>query len=119
MTRMMCLRLLRGVRSGYASADTMAALVTPLFTTHNPGVALWLRVEVRVYLQNALQRTKFLTKPMKRGRVDYGDGVHHTPSFEDCTSLTNSSRVCSSTKVLSWRFNMNRLLYLLSRGGQN
>ena len=48
MTRMMCLRLLRGVRSGYASVDTMGALVTPLFTIYTPGVALWLRVGVRV-----------------------------------------------------------------------
>ena len=42
--RMMCLRLLRGVRSGHASV----ALVTPLFTLYNPSVALWLRVGVRV-----------------------------------------------------------------------
>ena len=55
MTRMMCLRLLRGVRSGHASVDAMGALVTPLSTTLtecptacNPGVALWLRVGVRV-----------------------------------------------------------------------
>ena len=48
--RMMCLRLLRGIRSGYTSVDTMGALVTPLFTLCNPGVALWLRVGVRVGL---------------------------------------------------------------------
>ena len=46
--RMMCLRLLRGVRSGYTSVDTMGALVTPLFTLCSPGVALWLKVGVRV-----------------------------------------------------------------------
>ena len=32
--------------------------------------------------------------------MDYGDGVHHVPSFEDRTALINSSRVCSSTKVV-------------------
>ena len=31
-----------------ASVDTMGALVTPLFTLCNPGVALWLSVGVRV-----------------------------------------------------------------------
>ena len=45
MTRMMCLRLLRGIRSGYASVDAMGALVTPLFILYNPGVAPGLRVE--------------------------------------------------------------------------
>ena len=42
MTRMMCLRLLRGVRSEHASEDAMSALITPLFTLCNPGVALCL-----------------------------------------------------------------------------
>ena len=45
---MMCLRLSRGARSGYASVDAMGALVTTLFTLCNPGVARWLRVGVRV-----------------------------------------------------------------------
>ena len=45
--RMMCLRLLRGVRSEYTSVDTVGALGTPLFSLCNPGVALWLRVGVR------------------------------------------------------------------------
>ena len=44
--RMMCLRLLRGIRSGYTSVDTMGALVTPLFTLCSHGVALWLRVRL-------------------------------------------------------------------------
>ena len=48
MTRMMCLRLMRGIRSAYASIDAVGALVTPLSTLCNPGVALWLRVGVRV-----------------------------------------------------------------------
>ena len=38
--RMMCLRLLKGIRSGHTSVDTMGALVTPLFTLCTPGVAL-------------------------------------------------------------------------------
>ena len=46
--RMMCLRLLRGFRSGYASVDTLGAMITPLFTLYNPSVALWVRVGVRV-----------------------------------------------------------------------
>ena len=46
--RMMCLRLLRGVRSGHASVDTMVAVITPFVTLYNPGVALWLRVGVRL-----------------------------------------------------------------------
>ena len=44
MMRMLCLRLMRGVRSGYGSVDAMGALVTPSFTMCDPGVALWLRV---------------------------------------------------------------------------
>ena len=40
--RMMCLRLLKGIRSGHTSVDTMGALVTPLFTLCTPGVALCL-----------------------------------------------------------------------------
>ena len=46
--RMMCLRLMRGVRSGHASVDTVSAVITSLFTLYNPSVALWLRVGVRV-----------------------------------------------------------------------
>ena len=33
---------------GYASVDTLGAVITPLSTLYNPSVALWLRVGVRV-----------------------------------------------------------------------
>ena len=36
--RMMCLRLLRGIRSGHASVDPMVAVIIPLFTLYNPSV---------------------------------------------------------------------------------
>ena len=48
MMRILCLRLMRGIRSGYGSVDAMGALVLPLLILCSPGVALWLRVGVRV-----------------------------------------------------------------------
>ena len=40
--RKMCSRLLRGVRSGYASVDAMRSLTVPLFILYDPYVDLWL-----------------------------------------------------------------------------
>ena len=42
--RMMCLRLLRGVRSGHVSVDAMRSLAVPLFILYDPYADLWLRV---------------------------------------------------------------------------
>ena len=46
--RMMCLRLMKGVRSGYVSVDAMRSLTITLFILYDPYVDLWLRVGVRV-----------------------------------------------------------------------
>ena len=46
--RMMCLRLMKGVRSGYVSVDVMRSLTITLFILHDLYVDLWLRVGVRV-----------------------------------------------------------------------
>jgi hypothetical protein len=46
--RMMCLRLMKGARSGYVSVDAMRSLIVTLFILYDPYVDLWLRVGVRV-----------------------------------------------------------------------
>ena len=46
--RMMCLRLMKGARSGYVSVDAMRSLTITLFILYDPYVDLWLRVGVRV-----------------------------------------------------------------------
>ena len=46
--RMMCLRLMKGVRSGYVSVDAMRSLTITLFVLYDLYVDLWLRVGVRV-----------------------------------------------------------------------
>ena len=46
--RMMCLRLMKEVGSGYVSVDDMRSLTVTLFILYDPYVDLWLRVGVRV-----------------------------------------------------------------------
>ena len=46
--KMSRLSLLRRVRSGHGSIDAIGALATPFVTLYTPGVALWLRVGVRI-----------------------------------------------------------------------
>ena len=46
--RMMCLRLMKGVRSDYVSVDAMRSLTITLFVLYDLYVDLWLRVGVRV-----------------------------------------------------------------------
>ena len=55
--RMMCLRLMKGARSGYVSVDAMRALTITLFILYDPYVDLWLRVGVGVI-------NKSLARPM-------------------------------------------------------
>ena len=44
--RMMCLRLMKEVRSGYVSVDAMRSLAITLCILYDPYVNLWLRVGV-------------------------------------------------------------------------
>ena len=46
--RMMCLRLMKGDRTGYVSVDAMRSLTITLFILYGPYVDLWFRVGVRV-----------------------------------------------------------------------
>ena len=45
---MMCLRLTKGVGSGYVSVDSMRSLIITLFILYDPYVDPWVRVGVRV-----------------------------------------------------------------------
>ena len=46
--RMMCLRLIKGVRAGYVSVDAMRSLNIFLFILYDPSVDICLSVGVRV-----------------------------------------------------------------------
>ena len=80
---------MRGIGSGYGSADTRGALVTPLLTLCNPGATLWLRVEVRV---RPCHGVWWVRASMRNDARMYTEGVRESPRPNIAWSPVRSDR---------------------------